>query len=171
MFPLESERLVMRQLKETDIDWVHQLNSDPEVMRYIWACHGKARSKEEEMERLQRTIQYYDDHKGLGVFAISNQSNDAPLGWAALKHLDRSNLIEVGYRFFKNHWGRGYATECTNRLIRHGFETMGLNKIVAVTHPDNEASKHVLRKAGLIYKGEAHYYQTNCHFFEKVADQ
>lgn len=55
---------------------------------------------------------------------------------------------------YPEYWGRGYATEMCVALLRHGFVTVGLPRIVAITDPDNAGSQHVLRKAGLEDRGE-----------------
>jgi len=88
------------------------------------------------------------------------------IGWTLLKDLDKSEYIEVGYRYFYRFWNKGYATEAATALLAHGFNDQKLDKIVAVTHPENEASKRVLIKIGLKYKREDFFYKTNIHFFE-----
>lgn len=73
--------------------------------------------------------------------------------------------IEVGYRLMKSAWGRGLATEGARAMLRYGFGERGLDRIVAVTHPDNAASQRVLRKLGLEYRGIGHYYDRDVSYF------
>jgi RimJ/RimL family protein N-acetyltransferase len=62
--------------------------------------------------------------------------------------------IEVGYRLLPEYWGKGLATEGTKALIDYGFKDCKLEKVVAITHPQNKASQKVLLKCGLKQKGE-----------------
>ena len=62
--------------------------------------------------------------------------------------------MEVGYSFNPEYWGKGYATEIATTLVRLGLEQLGLSAVVAITLPTNEASKRVLKKAGLDAAGE-----------------
>ncbi|MFT7589299.1 MAG: ribosomal-protein-alanine N-acetyltransferase [Limisphaerales bacterium] len=71
-----------------------------------------------------------------------------------------------GYRFHKAYWGKGYATECTRRLLEYGFTELQLNKVVAVSNPENIASHRVLLKAGLERNGNGFYYDHDLFFFE-----
>ncbi len=163
---LETKRLILRELDLDDLDTMYALDTDPNVMKYIWTCHSKPISKKEELERIKRSMVYYDRHPGLGVFTTIEKDSNSIIGWSSLKDLDNSEHTEVGYRYFEEFWGKGYATEAATALRDHGFKNVGLNEIVAVTHPDNKASQKVLLKIGLSYRGKAHYYNVDVDFFE-----
>ena len=62
--------------------------------------------------------------------------------------------IEIGWRFLRSAWGHGFATEASLPVLRHGFETVGLDRIVADIHPDNAASLRIAEKLGLRFVGE-----------------
>ncbi len=87
------------------------------------------------------------------------------IGWFCLKHLDDTNEIEIGYRLLKEYWGKGYATEMSDKIIEYGFEIMKLNVIVGITQPGNMASQKVLKKVGLLYIKDAFYYNTHVKYF------
>jgi ribosomal-protein-alanine N-acetyltransferase len=74
------------------------------------------------------------------------------------QHLEGGPEIEVGYRFLKDHRGRGYATEAAAASIAFGFDELGLDRIVAVALPENTASRRVLEKCGLTEIGLTHVY-------------
>ena len=78
--------------------------------------------------------------------------------------------VEVGYRLRYGAWGRGFATEGARELVRYGFDDLGLQRIVGVTHPDNEASQRVLQKIGLTDIGWGRYYGRAVRVFETVRD-
>ena len=82
------------------------------------------------------------------------------IGVAGLQHLADGPEVEVGYRFLRNHWGNGYATEAARASIRFGFEELELERIVAVTMPTNRASRRVMEKCGLAFVGVMQVYGT-----------
>jgi RimJ/RimL family protein N-acetyltransferase len=74
--------------------------------------------------------------------------------------------MEIGYRFVRAAWGRGFATEAAAAVLDHGFRALRLDPIVAVSDPDNLASHRVLRKIGLRAAGTARQYGSELPFFE-----
>jgi len=111
MMKIKTERLLIRNFELSDAQNIFELDTDPDVMRFIG---GKMpESIEDSIATLKRQFIYYEKHPGLGVFACElNETNDF-IGWGALKYLDKSEKIEVGYRLKKKFWGYGYATEIT----------------------------------------------------------
>ncbi len=162
MLPLpETARLHLRRLAPTDLDVVFRLDSDPVVMRYVIP----PRTYEETRQYLADIQADYQKLPNLGRWAVIEQATGAFVGIHLLKPLEDSGHIEIGYRFFPEYWGRGYATEMTQALLRYGFEQVGLAQIVAVTNPENAASQHVLEKCGLQFQGLAHYYGGEVRFY------
>ena len=121
------------------------LNSDPEVMRCI---PGGARSPE--LARRDADDRVFLDQRSphLGLWAIEDLAGGEILGWVALIKLNIDD-IEVGYRLRRPSWGRGIATEAAARILEYGFSDLELDRIVAVTLPENTASERVLAKLGL----------------------
>ena len=74
-------------------------------------------------------------------------------GWPEGEH----KTAEVGWRLSRAHWGRGLATEGALASVRYGFERLGLERIISITLPQNAASRRVMEKAGLTYRGETHW--------------
>ena len=64
------------------------------------------------------------------------------------------NEIDLGYRFKKEFWGKGYATEAAYASIKYGFERLGLQRIVGRAEFDNIGSLKVLEKCGMANIGE-----------------
>ena len=87
------------------------------------------------------------------------------MGWYILKQLPDDGEVEVGFRLKKKFWGRGYSTEAGKALLKHGFETVGLNRIAAIVRPDNLASQSVIKKIGLIKEGTGTFYGIHCLYF------
>ncbi len=158
---LESKRLYLRKLTESDLPFLLSIDQDPEVMKYI----GPIRNEAEIKARLEITLNKYRSRPGYGRWMACKKSGEEPIGWACLKDLDGSRMIELGYRLSLQEWGQGYATEISRALVKYGFTERNLEEIVAVTHPLNTASQKVLLKAGLTYEKNAYYYQNPVRFY------
>ena len=76
------------------------------------------------------------------------------IGWCGLKARPERNEIDLGYRFMKTAWGKGYATEAAFACIKYGFEKLNLERIVGRAMPQNTASLKVLQKCDMQYVGE-----------------
>ena len=162
---LQTERLTLRRGGEADRDDLLALNADDEVMRYI-SGKGFALDSPAATASLDNIVKHMTRQDGLGMWVLEWRDRPGFLGWAGLFELPGSDLIEVGYRFKKNAWGQGIATEAARCLVDYGFAKLNLDKIVAVTNVDNKASKAVLQKTGLNYQGERHFYNQTVSYFE-----
>jgi [ribosomal protein S5]-alanine N-acetyltransferase len=148
---LESPRLRVRRFTHDDLDLVARLLADPAVTRHLGGV--KDRDGAEQTLRT-RALDYYDQHPGLGMWATIERATGRAVGFHVLNHIHGEADIQVGYALFQDAWGQGYATEMTVRLMRYGFEDLGLPVIGAITNLDNTASQRVLLKAGLTRQGE-----------------
>jgi len=154
---LETERLILAYLEYSDLENLVLLRSDPDVMRYINT--GKIQTKEEVEQFLAKVIPYQDEY-GFGFFSVFEKESGEFIGQAGLLHVayePKNEDIEVGYRFHKKYWGKGYATECVRALIRWGFEPLSISKLVAFAHPDNIRSSRVLEKVSMVYSKNTIY--------------
>ncbi len=144
-------RLALRRFTADDLDVLHQLYSDPEVARYV----GGTKTREQAQEMLdQRILAYYDANPGLGVWMTLERASGACVGMHLLNNIQGEAHIQLGYVLFRACWGRGYATEMSVALLRHGFAAAGLGQIVAITDLANSDSQRVLLKAGMQRRGE-----------------
>ena len=151
--PLTTERLRLRPPTIDDFGSWHAISLDAEQ-----AWYGAPRSSEDQIQaNLEKHIEHQDRH-GFTLWAVELRDRAEIIGAAGLKHLADGPEIEVGYRFLKDHWGRGYATEAAAASIAFGFEELGLDRIVAVALPENTASRRVLEKCGLTEMGLTHVY-------------
>ena len=91
---------------------------------------------------------------GLSLWVAREKATGAVVGDCGLPPLElRGPDVELGYRLGRSHWGRGLATDAATACLRAGFEELGLDRIVAVAHPDNAVSRRVLEKIGFVYEG------------------
>jgi ribosomal-protein-alanine N-acetyltransferase len=151
---------VLRAFTEADVDPLHTVMGDREVLRYFPRSDPPSRDQVERLIQFQ--LQHWEEH-GYGWWAVCvAQRNRLPIppliGWAGLQYLPETDEIEVGYLLDKGHWGHGLATEAARESVRFGFEDLGIETIVGIVHPENRASQRVLEKAGLWYVEPAHYF-------------
>ena len=146
--PLVTERLRLRPATLDDLDVWLALSRDAEE---VW--FGEPRSNLDDARmKLEWHIAHQEQH-GFASWAVELRATGHVIGAAGLGHLGESEEIEVGYRFLKEHWGKGYATEAARVSIAFGFEELGLDRIVAVTLPENRASRRVMEKCGMKFVG------------------
>jgi len=150
---IETERLRLRPLSPDDLDDLHEVVwSDPAV---TW--DGEARTLDQSRESLEAKLRDVEEH-GFGMMAVVDRDDGAVLGFAGLQHLEDGPDVEVGYYLGRRAWGRGLGTEVACALVEQAFEELGLQRVVAVVRPENEASQRVLAKAGLERVGLGHHY-------------
>jgi len=148
---LTTERLVLRPPTLDDAEACHAIYLDAEE---VW--YGAPRSSfEENRAKLERQMAHFEEH-GYGMCTV--ELGGESIGAAGLQHLEGGPEVEVGYRFLKEHWGQGYATEAARASIDFGFDEIGLERIVAVALETNVASRRVLEKSGLREIGLTHVY-------------
>ena len=104
---------------------------------------------------LSSNLAHWAQH-GFGLWMLRDRETGAMIGRAVLRPLilDGVEEVETGYGFMPEFWGRGLATEITRACLQVGRERLGLDSIVAITHPANTASQRVLAKSGLTYERE-----------------
>jgi RimJ/RimL family protein N-acetyltransferase len=147
---LETERLLLRRFTEDDADNLYDLDSDPDVMRYL--SGGTPTPREViKQEILPRFTSYDERFPGLGFWAAIDKGSRDFVGWFSFRPRAEADPGEasLGFRLRKAAWGQGYATEGAQALIRLGFTELGVQRVVATTYEDNLASRRVMEKAGM----------------------
>lgn len=150
MKSIETQRLFFRELTDADADGMFELDSDPEVHRYL------GNKPVTSMEQIHAAIAYINEQykrNGIGRWAVILKETGEFIGWAGLKlHHNvngRDQYYDLGYRFIQKYWGKGYASEAAIAFVDYGFTIMKLEKINAYADARNTASRKVLEKAGL----------------------
>ena len=143
--------MVLRQFTRDDLDLVIELDSDPDVMRFI--NNGQPVDVEEVTEILEWWLTYYDRFEGYGFWAAIDKVNGEFLGWFHFRPHEGAGPLqpELGYRLHRRAWGQGYATEGSRALIDKGFVEHGVERVNAETMAVNVGSRRVMEKAGLRY--------------------
>ncbi len=143
---LSTERLLLRPFEKTDAPALFRMNSDPDVLRFTawkpWQSIDEAGHWIESVHSEQ-----YSKY-GYGRLAVTLRDSGEFIGWSGVKFASDRNLPTLGYRFMKQHWGKGYATEAAKVSVLHAFHTIGLENIHAFIFSENKASRQVLEKTG-----------------------
>lgn len=170
-FYLETDRLILRDLLESDVDGIFELDSSPLVHQYL----GKnpITTKEQALKNIV-FIQTQYKELGIGRFAAIEKSSGDFIGWSGLKLNagekevlnGQQDFIDIGYRFIPRYWGKGYATESSIATLRFGFETMNYPLICGAAEEENIASNKVLQKIGLKFVNDFFYTDIPCKWYE-----
>jgi [ribosomal protein S5]-alanine N-acetyltransferase len=148
---LETERLLLRTFTPEDAPLIYNLNLDPEVIRYTLDPIKDIKHAREVLEKIILPQYALYNH---GRWAVITKKDKEFIGWSGLKARPELNEIDLGYRFIKSAWGKGYATESAYACIKYGFEKLNLPRIIGRALPGNLASMRVLEKCGMKYVGE-----------------
>lgn len=143
----ETERLLLRQRTIGDLDACLAMDRDPEVTKFIPGPWNDSVAHEQFVRARIET----DFGKGLGYWSIFPREGPGEfVGWVLLIPADAVGPeIEIGWRLNRTAWGRGYATEAAVPVVRHAFETLALDMIVAEIDPSNLGSIKVAEKIGM----------------------
>lgn len=155
----ETERLILREILPTDEEAFFEMDSDPEVHRYLG--NKPVKSIEQTREVIANIRNQYEVN-GIGRWAAIEKSTGNFIGWSGLKFIttienNHTNFYDVGYRLARKYWGKGYATESAKAALEHGFTKMNLQEIIGSVHKENVASRRALQKCGLIYVEDYEY--------------
>ena len=153
----ETPRLTLRLPIAADVGPLDEMDSDPEVMRYIGDGLVHPRTKTETAAIVAAANRRWDE-KGYGWLAVTSRETGEFLGWVILAVPEFLPevlpAVEIGWRFLRRHWGHGYATEAARPLLGHGLTVCALERIVSIRHVDNVASQRVMEKLGLRFDHE-----------------
>lgn len=151
---IETERLLLRDLKMTDLDGLFELDSNPDVHKYLG--NKPVKTKAESKKMLESIILQYKE-RGIGRWAAIEKTTGDFIGWSGLRLNTEycmngfNKFYDVGYRFIPKYWGKGYATESGKAAVKFAFENLKLPEIYGITEIGNEASHKALLKIGLNY--------------------
>lgn len=145
---IETERLLLRELLPSDIEGMYELDSDPEVHKYLG--NNPVNDKEQLLNVIEFVRQQYIDN-GIGRWAVIEKKTNNFIGWSGLKLVkeltnNHVNFYDLGYRLIQKYWGKGYATESAVAALEYGFKSLQLNEIYAAAHIENNASNKILSK-------------------------
>ena len=164
---IETPRFILREIKESDLEGIFALDSNPEVHRYL----GKnpVTSRDQVKAVIVKIQQQYQEF-GIGRLAIIDKVTEEFIGWTGLKYEQQLRpemaYYDVGYRIREEFWGQGIATETALASLKFGFEELKLEVINAAADIDHGASNHVLKKVGMKFKEVFQYGGEDVNWYE-----
>lgn len=149
---IETPRLLLRPLVAGDLDDLGQLYADPDVRRYFPDGTLDREATRDELEWFAN-----GDNPGfpeLGLWAAIDRQTGVFVGRCGLLRweIDGREETEIAYMIARRFWRRGLGGEAANALVRHGFDRLGLRRLIALIHPENLASMRTAEKAGLAFE-------------------
>ena len=165
---IETDRIILRELEVTDVQAMFELDSNPDVQKYLG--NKPIHSLAEAEAQIQFIRQQYAD-LGIGRWAIIDKPTNKFVGWGGLKFRtdvvnNHTNYYDVGYRLIQRFWGQGYATESAKASVKYAFEVLNVPAVYAMAHRDNMASRNALQKTGLKITTQLEYEGELCDWFE-----
>ncbi len=151
-FPLETERLRLREFRQTDLDDIHAYGSDPKVSRFMdWGPNTPEVSQEFLGRQLASQATWPRPDVSL---AVQLRSTDEVVGSIRLWLVDAPNRTgELGYSLSRTVWRQGIATEAARAMLQAGFSVLNLHRVIATCDVRNRGSWGVMRKLGMRREG------------------
>lgn len=154
---LETERLYLREMEQTDFPSLCKILQDPKAM-YAYE-HGF--SDEEVQQWLDKQRKRYQDY-GFGLWAVIEKKSGEMIGQCGLtmQDCDGREVLEVGYLFQRAYWHQGFATEAAIACREYAFEQLKALEVYSIIRDNNIASQNVAKRNGMTVCGEftKHYY-------------
>lgn len=168
---LETERLYLREILPGDDEGMFEMDSDPEVYKFLGR---KPIRNIVQSQKMIESIREQYRSKGIGRWAIVEKESGNFMGWTGLK-FEKENgngqqdFYNLKFRLLRKYWGKGYVTEATKAAIEYAFTELKIPEIYSMTLVSNEKSQHILEKLGFtledkfMYQGEEITWYRKCN--------
>ena len=162
MTVLTTARLRLEPFADAHLAGMNAMNADPEVMRYI---SGKPETLDETRGVIERVKARWIE-VGYSWWSFIDRDTGRLVGAGCLQNLrreatplpDPDGPLEIGWRLRRDAQGRGLATEAATAIVDFAFDARGADELLAVCHPDNQASASVMARLGMQHLGLQHWY-------------
>jgi RimJ/RimL family protein N-acetyltransferase len=168
VLPIRTERLVIRELRESDAGGAHRVYGDPEVMRYVGA-DGTPRTREQSAAGVARMMEG-QERNGFSLWAVEVKETGEMIGVCGVVHIDGTGPdVELVYEFQRSAWGQGFATEAARACLAAALGPLGLRRVVALAYPENAQSIRIMQKLGMRDAGTVDAYGHELVCYEAFA--
>ncbi len=150
-FPvLKTENFLLRKIERSDLEYIFEGLSDPDVVRYYGVSYATMKDAEEQMRFFEDL-----DKDGTGAWwAICNLRDQTFLGATGINGINRVHQRgEIGFWLLPNYWGRGIMKEALPAVCKYGFESLGLHRIEGFVESENKNCKKLMAKSGFYHEG------------------
>lgn len=148
----ETERLAFRRFTDADLNAIFAMRSNAEFMRFIKPIETRG-----ETALWMRMVSRYWEIHNFGFWAIVFKETGAVVGWSGTWILSETKEPEIGFAVAPAFWGKGFGTEAAAFALKYTFENRSAETAVALTMPENLASRRVMEKLGMRFEGEKYY--------------
>ncbi len=148
--PVVTPRLLLKKESLNDFERFFAMSKDPEVMQYIGDGRIFHWSKETALEKFKTRLDQTDNNEP-GRLAVYTKNCNFYIGWCEIRYSKFLDHIELGYRYCRDAWFNGYATEAAFALLFELYRLSDIDRILACAHPQNMRSMRVLEKLGFTY--------------------
>lgn len=145
METLETERLLLRIFRPSDLDAYAEICADPEVMRYI--KDGRTLSREETWRHMAVILGHWD-LRGYGLWAVEERATGRLIGRIGHWNPEGWPGFELGWMLARRFWGHGFATEGARSALRHAFSVLHVPHVISLICPENAPSIQVAQRLG-----------------------
>jgi RimJ/RimL family protein N-acetyltransferase len=173
--PIETERLILREVMLSDLDGMFELDSNSEVHKYLG--NKPISNREQAITNIEFLQKQYNE-RGIARWAVIHKETNEFMGWSGIKYLIESekvngffNIHELGYRLLPKFWGKGFATESAKAFVDYAFNKMHVTSLYATADSCNKGSIRVLEKVG--FKTTSNFvlnfneFKVNCSWLEQ----
>jgi len=147
---LETDRLRLRRFTIDDADFILDLLNQPSFLRNI-GDKGVRTTEDARGYILDGPVASYEKN-GFGLYMVELKSSGAEIGMCGLVNREALEDVDIGFAFLPQFWGHGYAVESASAVMNVERQTLALDRIVAITSPDNHASIKVLENIGMRFE-------------------
>jgi ribosomal-protein-alanine N-acetyltransferase len=148
-FKITTKRLLLREFKKEDAVGFFSMNNDPLVLQYTGDVPFADKAA---AEAFISSYQHYQTY-GYGRWTVVNQTTGEYLGFCGLKYHPETGEVDLGFRFVRRFWGKGYATEAAAACLEYAFNVLELPCVIGRAQANNLASIRVLEKIGMTFLG------------------
>lgn len=147
---LNTKRIKFREIEQKDLKHLHRLLTDKDVNKYIPLPKMTIEKTSDLLSSIIKDKNLIERERFF--FILEDLNNGNVIGSIVLKRTDKNNTAILGYSFFKDFWGKGYASEAAIAMVEYGFNSIKLNRIESSCIPLNPASEKVLLKCKMKHK-------------------
>lgn len=161
---VSTDRLYLRKFREEDLDNYAKIMSSDDIGR--WLPKGKGFTREETLRMMKRFIEHWDKY-GFGVWAVTDGESGKLMGHCGLNTIEITKEVEVLYALYPDFWGKGYATEAALASCEYALNHLKMDRIIALSKPDNDRSRNVIEKSGFKFIDYRQYFNMECAYYER----